>query len=223
MTNAQRLISPEEIERVKKLRDAGAAPPPSPGTERAAKAPRVRLRELRLLPPRDEGFDARQIRRMNGRETAGLLALAACNSLLIENVPAGLEQRMKRMRIWWRFRGAQRQLQRVQDLLEQSCEDEQRLTLAMRVRHLTVHIGMDRVQDPEGMWVRIPDLNTVCRAVLEDTCGLCMKDEAEALACPLRQSLRAMTTLTEDDGGKGRNGCIYKKLNVMEGWENDDE
>lgn len=214
------LISPEEIERIKKLRAAGA-PPPLPADQKTPAS--VRLREFRRLPPRDEDFDEKQIQRMNGRETSGILALGGCNALLDDNVPAGLKQRMQRMRIWWRYRGAVRQLQRVQDLLEQSCEDDQRMTLAMRVRHLNVHIGMDRVHDPEGMWVRIPDLNIVCQTVLEDTCGLCMKDEKEALACPLRQALRAMTTLTEDAGGKGKNGCIYKKLNVMEGWEDDEE
>ena len=212
-----KMPSPEEIERIKMLRDAGApAPAPAPETKKAG-LPRYRQRYK--LPPRDEEFDRSLISRMNGREQAGLLSLGAANALLSENVPDGLEKRIRKLRAWWRYKGAMKTLQRVQDLVEQSAEDDQRLTLSLRVRHLNVHIGMDRVLDPEGTWVRVPDLNTVIGTVLEDHCGLCMLDDAGAQKCELRKALRAMTTISEREVAPAANGCLYKRMNVMDEWE----
>lgn len=196
-------ITAEEIERVKKLRDSGAAPP----------EPHPALREgsgRRLDDSRE---------RLNGREQAGLYALGGANELLAVNVPDGLEKRLQKLRLWWRFRGLCKQMRNIQQAVQDSAEEAQIRTIKLRCNHISVFVGMDRVGDPDGTWVRIPDLNTVMEAVLEDTCGLCVKTSAEADHCELRKALRAMTTISSREISPARNGCIFKSMTLAEEWE----
>lgn len=208
-------ISAEEIERVKRLRDSGAAPPPRQKTEHEA----LRSEVLRAGNPQDDMTRER----MNGREQAGLYSLAGANELLEHNVPDGLQRRMQKLGLWWRFSGLTKQLRGIQTAIQESAETDQLLTIFKRCQHVSTYVGMDRVGDPDGTWVRIPDLNTVCEAVLSDTCGLCVKTGAEADHCQLRKALRAMTTISSREVAPARNGCIYKSMTIMEEIEVDEE
>lgn len=199
LTGFNPMISREEIERIKQLRDSGApAPRPADPPEPAAPAYRERI---------------------NGREQTGLYALGGTNELLENDVKNNLRERLKKLGLWWRFNGLIKQLQGIQQAVQDSAEPEQIRTIQLRSRHIRVYIGMDKISDPEGAYVRIPDLNTVVGAVLQDTCGLCVKDQAEAHKCPLRLALRAMTTVSEREVSPARNGCIYKSMTVSEEWE----
>ena len=198
-------ITPEEIERVKRLRDQGAAPP--------AAQTQQKQDGRAIVPPVQRG------ERLNGREQAGLYSLGGANELLADNVSTGLERRLKKLGLWWRFKGLASQLQKIQEAVQESAEDAQIKTIALRCRHTSVYVGMDRVGDPDGTWVRIPDLNVLMKAVLSDTCDLCTKDQAEANKCELRQALRAMTTISSREISPARNGCIYKSMTLAEEWE----
>lgn len=198
-------ISPEEIERVKKLRDSGAAPA----------APKPVPREIRR--PADEHRE-----RMNGREQAGLYSLGGANELLAQNVPDGLGKRLRKLGLWWRYQGLIRQLRNIQEAVQDTADKDQIRTIALRCRHVNIFVGMDRVGDPDGTWVRIPDLNTLMGAVLNDTCGLCVKTSAEADHCELRRALRAMTTISNREISPARNGCIFKSMTVMEQVESEE-
>lgn len=204
-------ITPEEIERVKRLRDSGAVPPP--------RKPEVK-QQAAAAPPIEP---ARYRERMNGREQAALYSLGGANELLDQNVPDGLKRRLEKLGLWWRFKGLTTQLRGIQETVQDSAEDDQLRTIALRCRHINIYIGMDRVGDPEGTWVRIPDLNTLMAAVLNDTCGLCVKNSAEADHCELRRALRAMTTISSREVSPARNGCIYKSMTIMEEIERYDE
>lgn len=199
-------ISAEEIERVKQLRDSGAVPP-------------ARDKAAGNHVPKDEPERSR----LNGREQAGLYSLGGANELLAKNVPDGLMKRLQKLGLWWRFKGLTKQLRNIQLAVQESAEKEQFETINKRCQHISVYVGMDRVGDPEGTWVRIPDLNTVCGAVLSDTCGLCVKTAGEADHCELRRALRAMTTISSREINPARNGCIFKSMTIMEEIEGDDE
>ena len=207
------LISPEEIERVKKLRDAGVLPVSGVKKEPEKKGP---------SQAQGADHDVRLTReRLNGKEQAGLYSLGGANELLAVNVPDGLERRMRKLGLWWRYEGLRKQLQGIQRMIQDSAEKEQIRTINIRCRHISVYVGMDRVGDPEAAYVRIPDLNTVIRSVLSDTCGLCVKNAAEAGKCELRAAMRAMTTISEREVSPARNGCIYKSMTLAEEWELD--
>lgn len=168
------------------------------------------------LPERENALRPDQISRMNGREMAGLFSLGGAVSLLAENVPAGLEKRLRTLGIWWRIRGLTAQLRGIQNLIEESAEDEQRITVRRRCQHLTVYIGMDGIKDPDATYIRIEDLNVIISAVLEDTCGLCEANREEARKCPLRQALRACTTIDKDGFKIGKNGCEFRGMNILD-------
>ncbi len=168
-----------------------------------------------ILPERTQGLREDQITRMNGREMAGLLSMGGANALLRDNVPAGLERRLKRLGLWWRYKGLLTQLENLQATVEESAEDEQRATVALRVRHLNVFVGMDAVKDPNATWIRIPDLNVLCGAVLEDTCGLCTATAAEAHRCAVRAALLSSSTVDRSEFKPGANGCPFGGMNLL--------
>lgn len=226
MTRLPKMPSPEEIERIKQLRDAGA-PAPAPRQREEQRTQGLSPLKVYLAKKaiRDvaQSLDRPAGERLNGREQQALYALGGANELLFDNVPAGLEGRMRKLRLWWRFKGAAKILANIQEQVQNSAEEAQIRTIRMRSQHLNVHIGMDSVKDPDGTWVRICDLNTVLRYLLEDTCGLCVRDSAEADRCPLRQALRAMTTISDREISRAKNGCIYKSLTLWDEFGMDEE
>ena len=191
-------ITPEEIERVKKLRDSGAAPA----------APAV----------------LRTGERLNSREVKAMYTMGGARLLMESPEMDGLKKRLQKLRLWWRFRGAVRAVQTCFDRVLDDGEPEQNRAMKLRYRHMIASVHENKREDPEGLttWVHIKDLNLVIRRVLEDTCDMCMLNEEEATACPLRKALKSMTTLSALDTRPGKNGCLFRGLTVMEQIENDE-
>lgn len=128
--------------------------------------------------------------------------------MLMADALAVFERRLKAMGIWWRAKGVVNGLVRLCRDLENSGEDAQIRTLALRANHMHAYVGYDKAgSDDEGCWFLLADVNEVCHTVLEDTCSLCQKKGAEARKCPLQRALRSMTTLADT---KEIDGCIFK-------------
>lgn len=197
-------ITPEEIERVKKLRDSGAIPHPSAA-----------------LTPSPEG---KATERMNSREIKAMYTIAGARLLLESPDMDGLTKRLRKLRLWWRFRGAVRTLRTCFDQAMDSCEKDQRKVMLLRAKHMIASVHENKREDPQGLttWIYIRDLNLVVRYVLEDTCNMCILDETEAATCPLRKVLRGITTLSTLNASPGRNGCLFRGLTVMDEMEGDE-
>ena len=192
-------ITPEEIERVKKLRDSGAVP-------------------VRQVQP-DDG------ERLTSREIKALYTISGAKLLLASDAMDALTRRFKKLKLWWRYRGAVRTLQTCINQVIDSSDREQRRALPLKTVNMIASVHERKREDPQGLttWVYIKDLNLVVRRVLDDTCDLCMLDEEEAAVCPLRKALKAMTTLSTMDVSPGRNGCLFRGMTVMNEVEEDED
>ena len=192
-------ITPEEIERVKKLRDSGAVP-------------------VRQVQP-DDG------ERLTSREIKALYTISGAKLLLASDAMDALTRRFKKLKLWWRYRGAVRTLQTCINQVIDSSDREQRRALPLKTVNMIASVHERKREDPQGLttWVYIKDLNLVVRRVLDDTCDMCVLDEEEAAVCPLRKALKAMTTLSTMDVSPGRNGCLFRGMTVMNEVEEDEE
>ena len=161
-------------------------------------------------------------KRMNGKEQTGLNALCGAKILLEMDAGEALKLRLKRLGLWWRWQGLIRQIKSMEVAIEESADPEQIKTLAKRAQHLTVFVGMDKIHDPEATYCRIEDISELAYAVLNDTCGLCVKDEKEARKCPLQKALRSLTTLEDK---RMINGCMFREYtdNHYFGLDEEDE
>lgn len=184
-------ITPEEIERVKKLRDSGAVP-------------------VRQVQP-DDG------ERLTSRELKALYTISGAKLLLASDAMEALTRRFKKLKLWWRYRGALRTLQTCINQVIDSSDREQRRALPLKTVNMIASVHERKREDPQGLttWVYIKDLNLVVQRVLEDTCDMCVLDKEEAAVCPLQKSLKAMTTLSTLDVSPGRNGCLFRGMTVM--------
>lgn len=193
-------ITPEEIERVKRLRDSGAVPPPK-------------------AKPADDG------ERLTSREMKALYSISGAKLLLASDAMDALTRRFKKLKIWWRYRGAVRTLQTCIDQVIESSDSEQKRSLPLKSVNMIASVHERKREDPQGLttWVYIKDLNLVVRRVLDDTCDLCVLDEEEAACCPLQKALKAMTTLSTLEVSPGRNGCLFRGMTVMDEIENSDD
>ena len=192
-------ITPEEIERVKKLRDSGAVP-------------------VRQVQP-DDG------ERLTSREIKALYTISGAKLLLASDAMDALTRRFKKLKLWWRYRGAVRTLQTCINQVIDSSDREQRRALPLKTVNMIASVHERKREDPQGLttWVYIKDLNLVVRRVLDDTCDMCVLDEEEAAVCPLRKALKAMTTLSTMDVSPGRNGCLFRGMTVMDEVEGDED
>ena len=192
-------ITPEEIERVKKLRDSGAVP-------------------VRQVQP-DDG------ERLTSREIKALYTISGAKLLLASDAMDALTRRFKKLKLWWRYRGAVRTLQTCINQVIDSSDREQRRALPLKTVNMIASVHERKREDPQGLttWVYIKDLNLVVRRVLDDTCDMCVLDEEEAAVCPLRKALKAMTTLSAMDVSPGRNGCLFRGMTVMNEVEEDED
>ena len=192
-------ITPEEIERVKKLRDSGAVP-------------------VRQVQP-DDG------ERLTSREIKALYTISGAKLLLASDAMDALTRRFKKLKLWWRYRGAVRTLQTCINQVIDSSDREQRRALPLKTVNMIASVHERKREDPQGLttWVYIKDLNLVVRRVLDDTCDLCVLDEEEAACCPLQKALKAMTTLSTLDISPGRNGCLFRGMTVMDEVEDSEE
>ena len=159
-------------------------------------------------------------KRMNGKEQTGLNALCGAKILLEMDAGENLKLRLQRLGLWWRYCGLLSQLKKLELLIEESAEPEQIRTLNKRAQHISVFVGMDKIHDPEATYARIEDLSQVCMAALNDTCGLCAKDEQEARKCPLQKALRSLTTLEDK---RMINGCMFREYTDNHYFGLDDE
>ena len=191
-------ITPEEIERVKKLRDSGAVP-------------------VRQVQP-DDG------ERLTSREIKALYTISGAKLLLASDAMDALTRRFKKLKLWWRYRGAVRTLQTCINQVIDSSDREQRRALPLKTVNMIASVHERKREDPQGLttWVYIKDLNLVVRRVLEDTCDMCVLGKEEAAVCPLQKSLKAMTTLSTMDVNPGRNGCLFRGMTVMDEVESEE-
>lgn len=128
--------------------------------------------------------------------------------LLLDDAGKEAETRLKKLGIYWMYKGMTGLLKRLCRIVEASAEPEQYKTLALRCQHLRSYVSYEKAgSDDDGTWFLKDDINIICRQVLEDTCGLCTKKGAEAAKCPLQKALRACTTLPDE---RIIDGCMFK-------------
>lgn len=128
--------------------------------------------------------------------------------LLLDEAAQEAEIRLKKLGIWWMYKGMTGLLKKLCRIVEASAEPEQYRSLALRCQHLRSYVGYEKAgSDEEGTWFVKDDINLICRTVLEDTCGLCAKKGAEAARCPLQKALKSCTTLPDE---RIIDGCMFK-------------
>ena len=128
--------------------------------------------------------------------------------LLLDEAGQEAEVRLKKLGIYWMYKGMLGLLRKICRIMKASAEPEQYKTLVLRCQHLRSYVGYEKAgSDEEGTWFLKDDINLICRTVLEDTCGLCAKKGAEAKHCPLQKALRACTTLPDE---REIDGCMFK-------------
>lgn len=145
--------------------------------------------------------------RLRPNEQAAIIKMSGAWLLLNESLSEA-EIRLKKLGVLWMYKGMLGNLKKLCRIMEASAEPEQYKTLAMRCQHLRSYVTYEKAgQDEEGTWFAKDDINTICKAVLEDTCGLCSKKGDEARHCPLQSALKACTTLPDK---KIIDGCMFK-------------
>ena len=128
--------------------------------------------------------------------------------LLLDEAAQEAEIRLKKLGIWWMYKGMTGLLKKLCRIVEASAEPEQYKTLVLRCQHLRSYVGYEKAgSDEEGTWFLKDDINLICGTVLNDTCGLCTKKGAEAANCPLQKAMRACTTLPDK---RIIDGCMFK-------------
>lgn len=129
--------------------------------------------------------------------------------MMLDEAGHEAEIRLKRLGILWMYKGMLGLLKKICRIAEASAEPEQYKTIALRCQHIRVCVSYEKAgSDEEGHWFPTDDINLICRAVLNDTCGLlCTKKGKEAQSCPLQKALRSCTTLPDD---RIIDGCMFK-------------
>lgn len=128
--------------------------------------------------------------------------------LLLDEAMRESEVRLKKLGILWMYKGMLGSLKKLCRMMEASAEPEQYRTLALRCQHLRSYVSYEKAgSDEDGTWFLKDDINQICCAVLQDTCGLCSRKGEEARKCPLQKALKSCTTLPDD---REIDGCMFK-------------
>lgn len=128
--------------------------------------------------------------------------------LLLDEAGQEAKIRMEKLGVLWMYKGVLGLLKKLCRMMEASAEPEQYKALALRCQHLRSYVSYEKAgSDEDGTWFLKEDINTICYAVLQDTCGLCTKKGEEARKCPLQKALKSCTTLPDN---RVIDGCMFK-------------
>lgn len=128
--------------------------------------------------------------------------------LLLDESMGNAEIRLKKLGVYWMYKGMLGCLKKLCRIMEASAEPEQYKTLALRCKNMRSYVTYEKVNNgEEGTWFLTEYINTIAMAALESTCELCTKKGNDARNCPLQKALRACTSLPDD---RIIDGCMFK-------------
>jgi hypothetical protein len=155
-------------------------------------------------------------KRLNAKEAETIRAFCGIVSVF-EDTLSGMEKRLKGIPGGWRdARMLASVAERLMEKVFMTVPTDQLQSLQANLKRLKMVIKLDPVSmDDDATYVPLEHMVSLVRAVQEDTCFLCSKDEIGAKKCPIRKALDAVA-FVENEPVKGCRYRLADPLDILE-------